>query len=250
VNLRSFDLVSLQMGKVGSSSILKSYPKSYQGHSWDSDLPNKYFSSKDNSTIIGYLFSLLRWKIKFQIVRKVVLRKIHRGETVKLVIGVREPVARNISGYFQSLNRRELDRDVNSHILKFFCFCPHLAPLYWIDNEIERNFGVDVYAYDFDKDLGFSRFNSKGFDVFLYRLESLNSLEGDLADFLNDDGFKLLRDNVAEESGFSELYKEFKSTIKFDRAYLECLYKSRMVDKFYSASEVEAFYETWEDKYS
>jgi hypothetical protein len=186
----------------------------------------------------------------FSFVRKVVHGKIRRGEAVKLVIGVREPVSRNISGYFQSLNRREMDRDADSHILKFFCFCPHLAPLYWIDNEIERNFGVDVYAYDFDKELGFSRFNSKGFEVFLYKLESLSSLEGELADFLDEDGFKLLRDNVAEDSDFSALYSEFKNTIKFDRAYLDCLYNSKMVDKFYLDSEVDKFYEAWEKKSS
>lgn len=246
INLRSFDLVSLQMGKVGSSSILRSYPTSYQGHNWDASPPIKYFSSNDRSTVIGHLFSLLRWRIKFYIVRRVVAKKRRKGESVKLIIGVREPVARNISGYFQSLNRREDDRDVASHILKFFCFCPHLAPLYWLDNEILRNFGVDVYSHDFDKDLGYSRFHSNGFDVFVYKLECLNFLEPQLADFLEVKDFTLVKANAAEDSDFAELYKHFRGAVRFEKAYLDCLYSSKMVQKFYSEEEVAALYKRWQ----
>jgi hypothetical protein len=49
VNLRSFELISLQLGKVGSSSILKSYPKSYQVYGGCLAISDKYFSHENSS---------------------------------------------------------------------------------------------------------------------------------------------------------------------------------------------------------
>ena len=244
-NLRQCDLISLQMGKVGSSSILMSYPSSFQGHSWDSEPPGKYFSSRNTSSVFGHLFSLFRWKVKFLFVRRFVEHRLSKGERVKLIVGVREPVSRNISGYFQSLNRREDDFCVKSQIMKFFCFCPHFVPLFWIDNEIRRNFDVDIYAFPFDRDAGFSSFSSGFFDIFVYKLESLNSLESEIGDFICVKNFKLLSDNMTKNSPLSKLYDEFSNRIKFNRSYLDFMYQSKMVTHFYSQDEIDGFYARW-----
>lgn len=244
-NLRQFNLVSIQMGKVGSSSILKSYPKSYQGHSWDDELPVKYFSSRNTSTLAGIIFGKLKWFIKFFIVNQRVNQAKKNGETLKLIVGVREPVSRNISGYFQSLNYRETKLAFESEFVKFFAFCPHAAPLYWIDNEIKSNFGFDLYDYDFDRDKGYTRFLANGFDVFVYKLEKLDRLEKEIGDFLEETDFRLKNDNVSSKSWHGEYYKNFVKNAKFSQAYLDFLYESKFAKHFYTDTEIQSFYKKW-----
>lgn len=244
-HLREFEVISIQMGKVGSSSILKSFPKSYQGHSWDAELPVKYFSSRNTNTIFGYLFSLLRWRIKFFFVSKKLKKDMGAGRRLKLIIGVREPVARNISGYFQSLNPRESDFDVDSQITKFWCFSPHMSSLFWMDNEVKRHFGIDVYDFPFDKEAGYSIFSSGIFDVLVYKLEMLSSLEKQIGSFLDCPDFRLINDNLTSDTAFSVLYKDFCNRIRVSKEYLDLLYSSKYVRHFYSDSEIDSFYKKW-----
>lgn len=244
-SIRQIDVISIQMGKVGSTSILKSIDHCYQGHSWDSDLPNKYFSSRDGSTILGYCFSKLRWALKIAIAKRAIRSAHGNHKRIKMIVGVREPISRNISGYFQSLNRRELDRLPKSHICKYFSYVPHMAPLYWFDNELLRHFDIDVFSYPFDREKGFSVFSAGIFDLFVYKIESLNTLEPELGEFLSIENFKLKMANRQEDKWSRELYESVLNQISFSSEYCGLMYNSKYARHFYTEEEIAQFTKKW-----
>ena len=244
-SIRKIDVVSIQMGKVGSTSILKSINHCYQGHSWDSDLPNKYFSSRDGSTTLGYCLSKLRWALKIALAKRAVRSAQNDNKKIKMVVGVREPIGRNISGYFQSLNRRELDESPKSHICKYFCYVPHMAPLYWFDNEFLRHFNIDIFSHPFDREKGFTIFSSGGFDVFVYKIESLSTLEPELGEFLGIEEFKLKVANRQEDKWSRELYKSVLNQISFSEEYCGLMYNSKYARHFYTDVEIGQFTKRW-----
>lgn len=243
-NLKNFDVLSIQMGKVGSTTILNSYPNSYQGHSWSSDSPIKYFSSKDSSSILGFAFTRIRWKIKFLIAQK----RVKSQKPIKIIIGVREPISRNISGFFQSLKERDSkNKTTEELIMEFYCYTPHLTPLYWLDNEIKKNFNVDILAEEFNKERGYGTFIKKNISFFVYKIESLDNLTSELSEFLGKE-IVLKNSNVSDESWHNKIYKDFKKTIKIPKQYINMLYDSEYMRKFYTDKEIQALIKNWSAK--
>ncbi len=45
----------------------------------------------------------------------------------------------------------------------------------WFDTEIERDFGIDIFSQDFDREKGYSIYQNGNGSAFVYMLERLNS---------------------------------------------------------------------------
>lgn len=120
-----------------------------------------------------------------------------------------------------------------------------MTPLHWLENEIDRNFGINVYDRPFDRDKGFIEFEEGNFKVFLYKLEKLPSLENDLGDFLSEPSFKLVNANVGSQNWYGKLYESFHEKIEFSQEYLDLLYNSKYVNHFYSQAEIAQFRAKW-----
>jgi hypothetical protein len=234
-------MISYQMGKVASSSITESIRGCAQIHSWDGEEPIKYFSSRYTGSLKGRVLQYFQWKRASHNLKK----KLDENESVKLLIGVREPIGRNISGYFQTLTEREDGKTVDEQINMFFAFCPHLASSYWFENELQKSFNINVYEYPFDKKRGFETFQQGKVEVLIYQFEKLRTLEYEIGNFLSDKNFKLSQVNSAEDKWLNTLYKEFKNKINFPEHYIDLLYDSKFSKHFYSQNELEAFKNMW-----
>ncbi len=226
-------VVSYQMGKVASSSIAASVDSCEQFHSWSSEEPIMFFSSRNTGSAKGRLVQYFKWKLKFYKLKRRVQKAIGGGGRIKLVVGVREPVSRNASGYFQSLMSREINTTVEQAIEKFYAFCPHMGPLHWFDIELKEKLDIDVYEYPFDLVKGCGQFKKGVFDVFIYRQEDLRANAKALGEFLNITDFKLLNVNDGGDKWSAELYRKFLKEFNPSPAYLDLMYESKYFEHFY-----------------
>lgn len=245
---RSTVFVSYQMGKVASSSITNALEGCLQIHSWSAEEPIKYFSSRYTGSLSGRVLQNLKWKFTFLKLQRLIFKAEKQNGTIKLIVGVREPVSRNISGYFQTLTHRERGVTVDSCIDSFYAHCPHFLPLMWFDIELKKNLGIDVYNYPFDKDKGYVRIKEGDFDIFIYQMERLANLQPELSEYLGVPSFEINRVNDAADKWLGALYRSFTEEFKPSESYMEMLYESKYVKHFYSERDVAGFIRKWSKK--
>ena len=173
----------------------------------------------------------------------------------KVISLVRDPVARNISDFFQVIdywlpnfeervNAGELD--VDELISTFMREYHHDEPLNWFDIELKKVLGVDVFACEFPKSEGFKIYRRNRIEALVMTLEQLNtSSAAAFGDFLGLENVKIVDANAAEDKNYNMLYKQFKSGLKLPHEYLEKMYSSKYAQQFYSADEIQRFFNKW-----
>ena len=189
----------------------------------------------------------------------------------KIVTLIREPIARNISTFFENLdvtkNPESTKYAVKSDyygfeitvdpenmeplIELFFDRLVHERPLNYFDDEIRYVFGIDIFESTFPVDKGYMHYQSNNADMLLIRLGDLNRCaKTAFKEFLDVDDFTLIQTNVANEKVYAPLYKEFKRKVHFPEDYINKMYESRYVRHFYSDEEIRELRKTWENSRS
>jgi len=237
-------IVIYQMGKVGSSSLYKTINKNkfrvIQIH--------RFFLN--NYEVKPNLRTRYR-KIKVSLYLFFVQRILQKR--IKIITGFRDPLPRNISSFFQSLhiryNNTELSQLDYKQLIKDFNLSEqiHDTPNTWFDLELKRKFGVDIYNYPFNKENGFVIIQMKNVEVFVYTLDKLNSLENEIAIFLNVESFKIIKKNIATTKRYSNLYNEFKKYYKAPEWMIKKLYNSRTINYFFNDESIK--YKIAKNKY-
>jgi len=266
-----------QMGKVGSSSIRNSLFRCQDPRTRLVLMSHEYFPARNrdpdriaiepayqdmlkreiaHEQRIYQGFSLrqrLGWRFreKFYAERiyKTWVRSQHRLHVITLV---REPVANNISMFFQLLGQYlgadiELsDYDIDKLIEIFIENYMHSRPLTWLDAEIKTIFDIDVFQYPFPVDRGYTVISSGRTSLLVLRCELDDRTKAQaIADFLDLDEFEIVRTNVASEKSYASQYAEFKQHIRIPPALLDQMYNSKFARHFYSGKEREQFRARW-----
>lgn len=179
---------------------------------------------------------------------------------------VRDPVARNVSSFFQNLDsffdfwpldeleHRDTD-DVARELIDLFLESyptnsPLIAgdgdPLVWFDEELKAVFDVDVYARSFPAEVGFRTYSSATANVLLIRVEDLDRVASDaLGSFLGVSGVTVGRRNDSLGKPYSAVYRRFKELLIMPEDYLDRLYTSRYATHFYTEAETAMFRARW-----
>lgn len=255
-----------QPGKVGSMTIHDSSPsKVIHLHSM------AYAFNADGSMYDTY--NLMLDKIK--------------ENPVKIITGVREPISRDISTFFQGTDvgiwpfirydnstiylfgdysRPDAEKlDVQLLKKKISVFEKSLNHSFehmekeivenksdefsWFDYEIKALFGVDIYEYPFDKEKGYALIKQDNIQILVYKCEKLNQLEKIIGDFLEDPDFLLQTANRGEEKVYSYIYKRFKEEVKINQWYFDYYYANNLKLKhFYTDLEIEQFIGKWKER--
>jgi hypothetical protein len=175
------------MGKVGSSTIRKSI------NALNRDIHPyhlHYMSGIDHMVNILRKQSLpLQDHILASIYcRKLLKRASANGERLNVITLVRDPIAKNISQFFQNievvypefgysekvktLSHDTLIQEMIDFFIKNFV---HDDPLVWFDVELKQFTNVDVYETAFPHEKGYRIFENELFRILLMRLENLNN---------------------------------------------------------------------------
>ena len=259
-------LIIFQMGKVGSTSVLESLKACNVGyelfhvhvlsHEWIKKVNDQY---RKASKVHG------RSQIGQHVLESMYLRTLldRQFETIewKIITIVRDPVARNISTFFQALPiyfpelHKNQERDALSSDLRLpglvsafeERFEEHDTPLTWFETHLKPVFGIDVYQKPFPNNVGYQIIQHKNVGVLVMRLEDLerNARKG-FKEFIGVKNFTIHPQNISESKPYADIYKKFKLFFKPSNDYLNRMYNSRYMRHFYSPNEILKFQKNWE----
>ena len=174
--------------------------------------------------------------------------KANPKKRVKIITLVREPLMRDISDIFQNWSRlfpaeETVDKD---YLLDWIDKRSHEYTLNWFDTEFKSYLGYDVYSRPFDKEKGYSIYNTPRFDLLCIKLETLNNVYGEaLKSFLNLDDVSLSSTNETKDKDRSDLYFEMLMSYKANPAKIEELYSSKYMKHFYTQKQIEGYKKKW-----
>lgn len=249
-----------QMGKVGSSSIVKSLNALkvdrpvYHVHFLN--LRNIERAQETLRSIYGRKHSVNRWALyESRFVVKHLIRESGRG--LKVISLVRDPVARNLSSFFQNIDifipncetlynsgRIGVQEITEQYFAKFH---EHELPLTWFDEEMESVFGIDIYSAKpvSSAERVYMCRNGK-VELLVMRMEDIDDVaENAVRRFLHVNEFRLEQANVGNKKTYGRIYAEFRKQIKLPGSYLSKMYDSRYARHFYSSEEIESFRRRW-----
>ena len=186
----------------------------------------------------------------------------------KVITLTRDPIARNLSGFFENIDfqviepetrysveshyysipRTEISIDDLSRLYDWFFECyRHNTPLTYFDLEIRDVFGIDIYETEFPRGKGYGIYSGRNADILLIRLEDLNDCApAAFKEFLDLGDFTLTNTNVGSAKDYAPVYRKFKESIQLPQSYIDTFYDSKFVRHMYSDAEIEGFRSKWQ----
>ena len=242
-------ILVFQMGKVGSTSIFKSLEKKYPGVV----LHTHYVLESD-------------WQMEH------VLDWAKKGNPIKIISPIREPIGRNVSAFFHftregnehkcdismysvqeqvklylddSFPRDLIDAESSSLAPEFETFVSQDFSLEWFENNIEKYFSINVYKKSFP-DCGHARFSHNNIDLLVLRID-ISDEEKELAirGFLEFPEFELKNENIGSSFEYASQYKLFKKQATLPEEYLNKMCDSKYFRHFYSEDKINSIRKKW-----
>lgn len=255
-------VIVYQMGKVGSKTVVQSLRALrnmtvYHVHSLTQDGTDKAENLyKNNFDQLRRIDNHVLWS---QYLRKQLDEGLKGQEKWKVVTLVRDPIAKNISSFFQNLgsfidyeykNKIESMKmeDIVDELIQLFLdkFGNHEQPLTWFDRELKTVLDIDVFSSEFPKSKGYKTYESEHADLLLLRIEDLNECASNaFKNFLDIDEFTLTKSNVGDNKAYRDIYRRFLKSIVLPDSYIDKMYTSKYMRHFYSEEEIEAFKARW-----
>lgn len=173
----------------------------------------------------------------------------HRARVVSLV---RDPVARNISFYFETLEvlwqtERAHERVSLERLLaEFHERFRHERGVEWFDNEFKPVLGLDVYEHPFPHDQGYQRIDSGPYEVLIMRHDLDDRVkEKCLAELVGAGTVSLTPKNVSSQKPYADVYREFLRRVELPEDYVNRLLDSKYARHFYGPEELARFRAKW-----
>jgi len=174
----------------------------------------------------------------------------------RIVSVIREPVARNVSAYFLSIDRfipnvyeryRSGNIDMSEIRETFLREYLHEIPLSWFDREVDDVFGVDVYAHSFPNQGTYALIEQGAIRIAIVKVEALEDAYRPALERLLGHSPGALRNThiSVKDEPYAEIYREFLRSPGLPRGYLEKMYDSVFARHFYSPAERSEFMERW-----
>lgn len=171
-----------------------------------------------------------------------------QGRVISLV---RDPVARQISlmwhylgeNYKEYVKRFGSLEDIENH---FFTIPAVEDEFEWYISEMNSVLGINVYEYPFDRNRGYSIIEKEGITLLLIKVEQLFSLEKVIADFLQNDQFRINRKNSTGKKSWGYTYKNYLENVEIPLEFLKFYYEgNQYMNHFYTEEEIQIFYKYW-----
>ena len=184
------------------------------------------------------------------------LEIIKTRNSVKIFCGVRDPISRHLSLIFFLIG--DYDFEMRG-VPKGKLFIDSVTDMVsarkgeptdvfnWFDTELKPVFDIDVYAYPFNREDGYTVIKKENIEVFVFKLEMLTSLESAIAKFVGVSKFALANDNEADVKMYKYLYSQVRENIKLPQEIFDYYYDDPRMSHFYSEGEIASLRRTWEN---
>lgn len=255
-------VIVYQMGKVGSTTIYDSLRNLKNMDVYHVHTLTKNGIEKGDTMYKNDFYrtrSIPSNQLESQYLREQLDKGLEGKKKWKVVALVRDPIARNISSFFQKLdffvgydykvksNSMKME-DIMEDLTQLFLekFNRHEKPLRWFDGELKRVFDIDVFSSNFPTVKGYKTYEARYADLLVLRLENLNECAcGALENFLDINEFTLTKSNVGSNKRYGNIYQKFIDSIVLPESYINQMYTSKYVRHFYNEEETEAFKAKW-----
>lgn len=252
------------MGKVGSSTLVKSFYQLnlnqrfsiYRVHYLSDEGINhlRVVNKKLTESLHDFPYDGRNQILLSRFLSNQISRSKSIDPKFKIITLIREPVALNISDYFQNYNyfipKAKPDQDQNKyiemlieHFLKEY---PHNLPLMWFDVELKKVFNIDVFSTSFPKSKGYKIYKQGLAEILIIKLEYLNQCAKQaFKEFLGVDDWRAVNANEAKNKNYKTVYKDFIEKVCIPKQYIDKMYQSQYAQHFYSKDEIDFFYGKW-----
>jgi len=242
-------LLVLQMGKVGSSSIVNALIRSDRWHIvhihhmnekrvgtiWRRNIER----GQEHPPNLMASRALLDWLPTY-------------SEKIEIVSAVRDPMARNLSAFYENagnfltIRKNNISESPQETAQIFLKKYRHANALDWFDANLKKTFGLDVYKKPFNHTANrLVMQNKRGRLIILRAEDSDESKIKNISRHLNLSNVTLERDNDATQKFYADHYKQVKSLITVPEGLLDQIYGSRLARHFYTENELADFRKKW-----
>ena len=196
------------------------------------------------------------WMVDTVYICKYLQKHLHKK--LHVITGVRNPLDQLLSSFFQRFEAKcqyglrnipshpdFLYSEIRDFIMQRFILGD------WFDYELKANLQIDVYKQPFDSSKGYQIIEENNIRLLIIRLENLDDVWARaVTEWLGTErvsgmDLTLNRANEASTRSTANLYKEAKSSIKFNQKLIEDIYETQYVKHFYSPEELDRFKQKW-----
>jgi hypothetical protein len=246
------DVVVAQMGKVGSQAVTASLDAAGFSTAHVHFLSRAGLRRAERVYEASWDPSRLPWHVWEG--RRTAAR-LRSGERLDIVTIVRDPIARNVSSFFQvadlqygiDLGALE-EAGAFDEVTRLFLetFDEHDVPLRWLDDELAAATGVDVYESDFDVERGWMIVEGARARILVLRTDRMgDAFTAAVEAFLDRRGIALLQRNVSADKATGELYNDVRRHARLPEPYLDQMYNSRFARHFFDDAELAEMRRLW-----
>ncbi len=178
---------------------------------------------------------------------------IRSTRKLKIISMVREPISRNVSGFFHNLDtilKKECAYLTEINRLKdaFLKNYTHTGPITWFEDEFNPVLGIDIYRHPFNVEKKYSRISTPRFDILVFRCDLADSVkERVIGELLGNPDFELLPgQNLAGGKEYSAVYHEFLRSVRFPGNFLDMMLNNKYTRHFFSDAEIRQIRKQWE----
>ena len=164
-----------------------------------------------------------------------------------VVTAVRDPVARNISFFFERYGSDILA--INSNFgykglfKRFMESVEHNYPVTWFEEVFEPTFGLDVYKQKFVKSKGWAVYQERYLVMRTDKIEK--SLQYAFQSLYGQKPPKLHRARTEETRAYGQIYADFLKEVRLPKDYVKLLYNTRYMKHFFLKEEIEELSQRW-----
>jgi hypothetical protein len=172
----------------------------------------------------------------------------------KVITPIREPVARNVSAFFQSIEKyypAYKEYKYKEAVLESFLNnYNHKWPDMWFEQELMDVFEFDPFLVPFNHKKGYNIYEVKHGKILIIRLEDAERvIAKSVGRLVKKYGMKMARSNMlrVRHNGtrVGKIYQEFMENAQLPEDFLDEVYSMKYAQHFYSKDEIKKFKEKW-----
>ena len=177
---------------------------------------------------------------------------ISNNNELKIISPIRSPIERNISFFFQNLNKYtgsqygKSDFSISELIEAFLTRFDHDSPNKFYENDMLINFSIDVYDSPFP-DHGYKIYHNNNISLLVLKSELSNTIKSKvIQEYTGITHLNLTHQNASLTKSYGSKYEKFKQELKIPLEYLDLICRSKYFTHFYNNESKEQLFEKWQ----
>lgn len=241
--IKGVDVVTYTLGKSGSSSInytlMNRYPfrKIFHVHFLSDYWIKEVFPGTPHERNIHKAEDYFAYKAK------------KPNNITKYIALVREPIGRDISGFFQNyrLMNMQIDKDNLESIRQQIYGRGHDLALNWFDTDFFNYTGYDIFKTPFDKTKGYQIYKiDNQTELLIIRTDKLSMVfTKAMKEYIGVTFDKLINFNLSKNKKDGFVIKALKSYYYEEENDLDLVYNSKFMRHFFNDKEIAEYRQKW-----